>query len=67
MSNEKLSNEADNPALNKDAVSNRLPLDVEADQLKGMIESMTGVNSKMVERLKKRLAIVELELYLNGC
>jgi len=67
MSNEKLSNEADNPALNKGAVSNRLPLDVEADQLKGMIESMTGVNSKMVERLKKRLAIVELELYLNGC
>lgn len=67
MSNEKLSNEADNPALNKSAVSNRLPLDVEADQLKGMIESMTGVNSKMVEKLKKRLAIVELELYLNGC
>jgi hypothetical protein len=47
--------------------SNRLPLDVEADQLKGMIESMTGVDSKMVERLKKRLAIVELELSLNGC
>jgi hypothetical protein len=32
-----------------------------------MIESMTGVDSKMVERLKKRLAIVELELSLNGC
>jgi hypothetical protein len=28
---------------------------------------MTGVDSKMVERLKKRLAIVELELSLNGC
>lgn len=67
MSTEKLSNEAQSPALNKGAVSNRLPLDVEADQLKGMIESMTGVNSKMVERLKKQLAIVELELYLNGC
>lgn len=67
MNTEKLSNEAENTALNKGAVSNRLPLDVEADQLKGMIESMTGVNSKMVERLKKRLAIVELELYLNGC
>jgi hypothetical protein len=67
MSNEKLSNEADNPALNKGAVNNRLPLDVEADQLKGMIESMTGVDSKMVEILKKRLAIVELELSLNGC
>jgi hypothetical protein len=67
MSNEKLSNEAETTALNKGAVSNRLPLDVEADQLKGMIESMTGVDSKMVERLKKRLAIVELELSLNGC
>jgi hypothetical protein len=67
MSNKKLSNEAETPALNKGAVSNRLPLDVEADQLKCMIESMTGVDSKMVERLKKRLAIVELELYLNGC
>jgi len=67
MNTEKLSNEAENPALNKGAVSSRLPLDVEADQLKGMIESMTGVDSKMVERLKKRLAIVELELSLNGC
>lgn len=67
MNTKKLSNKAENTALNKGAVSNRLPLDVEADQLKGMIESMTGVNSKMVERLKNRLAIVELELYLNGC
>jgi hypothetical protein len=67
MSNEKLSKEAQNPELNKGAVSHSLPLDVEADQLKGMIESMTGVDSKMVERLKKRLAIVELELSLNGC
>ena len=49
------------------AVSNRLPLDVEADQLRGMIESMTGINSKIVDRLKKRLAEVEFELFLNGC
>ena len=41
-------------------------LKTEADQLRGMIESMTGVNSKIVEKLKKRLSIVESKLSLNG-
>lgn len=42
-------------------VSLPLPIDVEIDLIKGMIESMTGVNSRMVMILKKRLEILEYE------